>query len=152
VITSPPSATATATLTTTDWWAINPLAPTTDANDLIVTAHNTTVSEQSTPQYAQGVPLPSVLADVVGGRDGTMTVETFTGAAFLNVERMGTSQAVYWLTSPFGFSAYVRLGIAPGGMSMGGQPNPTRASKLHKSSAANPHYTTTLQYVAVGRP
>lgn len=147
---SNPSATASATTSTTSWWMIDPLNPG-NALSLFVNGHSSSQTEQSTAHYTVGNPFPTITASTVGGSDGTLAVQTVTQAEYNALRTLMGSQAIQWLISPLGDGLYVRVGPQPGGMSSG-YGNATRQSQLSPSSAANPVVVTNVTYVEVAKP
>lgn len=138
------------TAATTSWWAINPLDPTMNT-ELNVTAYSGSVTEASAVHKPLGDTRFVVVADTVGGDDGTLTIQTFDTTTYNAVVAISTSQAVWWLTSPFGFGEYVRFGPMPGGMSSG-MGNRVRNSTMKASSVSTPNRSISMTYVGVYPP
>jgi hypothetical protein len=144
------STTATATVTTSQWWLVDPLN-TSASFSPEVSAHTTSIMEQSTSHGQMGQKYPVVLSSVVGGTDGSITVESHSAAEWAALQALVTSQHVLWLTSPFGEAWYVRLGPMPGGMG-GGTGNTVRQSQTQQSSSTAPIRSTQLIYIGQARP
>ncbi len=155
VLASPPSGpTASVTTTTTTWWTLDPTDLTT-ALALDVQQHQTSRTAQQTAHTVLGPPntttYPTIVSSAIGGRDGTLTVETHSATEFAAVEQLVNTQNTMWLSSPYGDGIYLRYGPQPGGMSSG-VGNKTHDTATVPSPASTPVRTTALSYVGQPRP
>jgi hypothetical protein len=156
VVVSPWSTPVTATVTTTTWWAVVPGTPTLNTS-MDVQTQTTQVLERSASHYGLGDTYPTVLADVVGSIDGTITVQSQSAAAYNALLALVQAQTVIWLTSPVSGGSsvtalYVRLGIPSGSSSGSTAGNTAHASSLEVSPGSTPLRNTTYSYVAMPKP
>lgn len=160
VITSPSSASVSATLTTTSWWleAISTAAAAgnVSAVPINVLSIKTIQAAPATAHYTLGAALPSVVTDVTFGAEGSMSVRTFTAAAYTTLKQLVAASSTLWLSSPYGDGLYVHIGppgASAGATSGGGMPAQVRSGDLQPgSTAAQPVHTVTLSYLQVARP
>lgn len=150
------AATATATAPVVAGWVLASCAVATTDVLLAVTDYAFDQAEQSAAHYALGSRLPTVISDVVGGRDGTIGVSTFDDATYNTLVGLLLSQATLWLSSPFGFGRYVRVGSAPGSSAStsggGGSPLPVHKGGLDPQTGAARVRNLSLQFVEQPRP
>ena len=150
------AATATATAPLVTGWVFSSCAvPATDVL-VAVTDYAFDQGEMSAAHYALGASLPTVISDVVGGRDGTVAVQTFDDSTYNALRGLLLSQATLWLSSPFGFGRYVRAGLAPGSSAStsggGGSPLPVHKGGLDPQTGAARVRNLSIQFVEQPRP
>jgi hypothetical protein len=140
------------TLTTTNWWELNPVTPSTAINAQFIDWSPTQV-EQSTGHPVMGQNVLNVVASTVLHQDFTGTAELFTAAVYTGFQALLTSGAIVFISSPWGAtdSGYFRIGIPSGGMSTGSG-STTKNTKLLPSTSAGPHRTVDTLAVAAPRP
>jgi len=152
VISSPSSAASnSATVNSTVWWWVNPLNPS-SAFSPFVTAYTGTQMEQATSHLVMGQPYPTIISSVMGGKDGTLTVQTVTPEEWQALESVINARQTLWMTNALGDGLYVRIGPAPGGMSGGGYGVTSKQAQLAPGNTTNPVRTVTLTYQEVARP
>lgn len=141
-----------AELQTTLWWELDPLNPG-DAVAAQVVAWNPQVTEQSAAHMVMGQPTLNIIANVMGGMDGSCTFETFTAPVYAGLLAVLQSQRTIFVSSPFGSveGGYVRFGPETGGMSTGNG-NKVRDAQLMASTSSGPHRTLSASFVAQTRP
>lgn len=139
LISSPPSATASVTVTATGWWLKDPIDPTVNAAIVVVGEPSTHRDEQAGVFYPLGSTRPVVVADAMTGADGALKLLTTTPAAYAALVALLTRQRTLLLQSPFGEQWYVRL--------IGSRP-----STLKASLAAAPYREYQFSYVEVAAP
>jgi hypothetical protein len=141
------------TTTTTSWRLMDPLSP--PGMAIIVLTWNPQQREQSAAHYGIAEPgvtnYPTVVSSGFTGRDGTMTIQTFTAADYATLQTLLTSGRTVWLSSPFGDALYVRLGPQPGGMSSG-MGNTVLNATLQPSVAVSPVRTMAVTFVEQSAP
>lgn len=145
------SSTATVTTAVDSWWLIPVLSPSL-AVAPFVTTFSMTQMEQAASHLQLGQPYPVIVASAMGGKDGTVTVQTVTAAEWGALEALINAQAVCWLINPFGDGLYVRIGPAPGGMSGSGMGVTSKQSNMLPSTASSPVRQITLSYQEVAKP
>jgi hypothetical protein len=148
------SATGAVTLTTNNWWLLNPLV-TSGATFAALTGVVIVQIEESAAHYpigsGTGPIYPTVVSSGFEGQDGTATAQTFTAANYAAIVAILASGQTAFLSSPFGDGLYVRFGPAPGGMSSG-VGNTVRSATLLASAATAPARTLALSWVSQPRP
>ena len=153
-LTGPSSqASAQVTLTTGKWWQFDP----TDLSTAIaaqVTDFNPQITEQAAAHIVLGQATPNVIANTMGGVDGTATFETFDTPTYQGLTKLLTSQKTVFISDPFGDNqgvTYVRFGPQTGGMS-GGSGLKAKDARLHPSTSSAPHHELSVSWVAQPRP
>jgi hypothetical protein len=144
------AATGNVSVTSDDWWILDPTATSTALLTHVLSL-TTTQMRQAAAHFTLGQEFTTVISDVTNGRDGAIQFECFSAteaAALLALINEGT---VLLLTNPFGESYYAQFGPAPGGMSSG------MGLKLHDtalltSTPAMPHRTITTTWNEQARP
>ncbi len=149
-LTSAPSTSSATTQSTTAWWLINPLTPT-SAFAPFVTSFTMLQLEQGASHTQLGQALPTIVSSVMGGKDGQLTVQTSTAAEWTTLQNLINSRATLWLTNYLGDGLYVRVGPSPGGMSSGNGLS-SKQAQLAPSLASNPVRTIQLSYQQVAQP
>lgn len=145
-----------ATITTTDWWLLEPTTPS-SATPVTVTAIQIVQMEQSAVHVpigddnADGVNYVSVVSSGFTGLDGTATLQAFSAATYTKLGALATSGKTLYFSSPFGDHNYIRLGPMPGGMSSGAG-NKALDATMQASTPANPKRTMNISWVAQPRP
>ena len=151
-ITSLGSTAATATLTLTSWFTLDPTAPLVTHAALSVQTKTASRQAQATTHVLLGaagvVTYPVIVSSGINGKDGTLTVQTQTKAEYDNIETLLQAQITMWLMSPQGDGLYVRFGPTPGG----GSGSTLHTSSLDVSPVANPVQTMQLTFVGQARP
>jgi hypothetical protein len=145
----PASNILTTTYAPTQWWVTSPLNPTI-ATSLSVVSYQMTQMEQATPHTVLGQEFPVILASVMGGKDGSLTVQTTSDAIWAQLQAVINAQQILWLTTPLGDGLYIRFGPTPGGMGSGGYGVTSKQAKI-LASASN-YREITLTYVEQGAP
>lgn len=138
------------TLATATWWIIPPLNPAL-ATSMTVMSYSMTQMEQMAAHQLPGLSFPQVVASAMGGKDGSIQVETVNTAQWNALEAAINSQQVMWLINPFGEGIYARIGLAPGGMNSGNGSTSKQAHVL-PSPASVPYRQITLTYNQVAKP
>ena len=144
------SATVSVTSEVTTWWIIPPLNPSL-ATSMTVTSYSMTQMEQMAAHQLPGLSFPQVVASAMGGKDGSIQVETVNTAQWNALEAAINSQQVMWLINPFGEGIYARVGLAPGGMNSSNGATSKQAHVL-PSPASVPYRQITLTYNQVAKP
>ena len=147
------AATASVALVTAAWWEFDPTDLTT-AVSAQVSAYSPQITEQSAAHMVLGQSTLNVIASAMGGVDGTATFETFDTATYMGLSRLLTSQSTVFISDPFGDNqgvTYVRFGPQPGGSS-GGSGNKAKSASLQPSTAAAPHHSLEVSWIAAARP
>ena len=140
------------TLTTTNWWELNPVTVSTAINAQPIDWSPTQI-EQSTGHPVMGQNVLNVVASTVLNQDFTGTFELFTAPVYTGFQALLNSGTTVFISSPWGptDSGYFRIGIPAGGMSTG-TGSTTKNTKLMPSTAAGPHRTVDVLAVASARP
>lgn len=140
------------TLTTTNWWELNPVTVSTAINAQFIDWSPTQI-EQSTGHPVMGQNVLNVVASTVLNQDFTGTAELFTAAVYTGFEALLTSGSIVFISSPWGAtdSGYFRIGIPSGGLSTGSG-STTKTTKLMPSTSSGPHRTVDTLAVAAPRP
>ena len=152
-VVSPPTTSSAAVVPAQGWWEVNPLNPAMAANAQLIT-YTPTVNEQSSAHLVMGQAQPNVIANVMGLVDGTGVFETFSAAVYNALQALLQSQQTVFIQCPFGPLTginYVRFGPQTGALSTG-TGNVVKTSALLPSTAAQPHQTTDVSWVAAIRP
>ena len=150
-ITSPTSAPSnSAEISISDWWLVPPL-DTSLAVSPFVKAYTMTQTEQSAAHIQLGQSFATVVASAMGGKDGTITVQTTTPAQWTALEALINAQQICWMTNNLGDGLYVRIGPQPGGMSSG-MGNTAKQSQVKPAGTNNPTRQITLTYIEMARP
>jgi hypothetical protein len=148
------SGVVTATVTTKDWWLVEPTTPS-SATHVTVTAIQVTQMELSAVHVPIGdgsdVNYVSVVSSGFTGLDGTATIQAFSAATYAKLVALATSGKTLFFSSPFGDHNYIRLGPMPGGMTSGAG-NKALDATMQASTPANPKRTMNLSWVAQPRP
>ena len=149
---SDPATSNDVTLITTNWWEINPVEVGGAINAQAI-EWSAQVTEQSTAHLVMGQQTPNIVANVMGGTDGTATFETFDPDTYAAFQAILQSQATIFVSSPFGpaDTCYARFGPQTGGLSSG-TGNKVKESALMPSAYAGMHRTTAVTWVAQSRP
>jgi hypothetical protein len=142
-----PSVSITSEVTT--WWIIPPLDPSL-AVELNVVTFQMTQMEQATPHTVLGQPYAIVVGSVMGGKDGSITVQTTSSAAWDTLQATLNAQQTLWMINPLGDGLYVRFGPQPGGMGSGGYGVTSKQSQV-LASASN-YRQITLTYIEQAKP
>lgn len=144
-------------LTSTQWWELNPLAggPTTNSSAVNAQMVDWTPiqTEQSTANQVLNQPHMNIVANAMMNQDFAGTVETFTDATFASFNALLTGQATVFISSPWGTidTGYFRIGPQSGGMSSG-LGNAAKNTKLLPSTMGSGHRTTQVTAVSQPRP
>lgn len=151
-VTSAAGTSGSVTLTTTNWWELNPVTPATAINAQFIDWSPTQI-EQSTGHPVMGQNVMNVVASTVLQQDFTGTAELFTAAVYTGFQALLNSGQTVFISSPWGTtdSGYFRIGIPSGGLSTG-TGSTTKTTKLMPSTAAGPHRTVDTLAVAAARP
>jgi hypothetical protein len=151
-VVSPAATSNECSFSTTRWWEINPLDPPSAINAQMQGWEPQT-TEASTAHIVNGQAVPNVVADVMGGQDGTATAETFTDAIYAGFQALLTSQATVFVQSPWGpiDTGYVRFGPQTGGLSSGSG-NKVKDVTLMPSVVGSGHRSAAVTFVAQARP
>ncbi len=149
-VVSLPSPSVSITSEVTTWWIIPPLNPAL-ATSMTVTSYSMTQMEQMAAHQLPGLSFPQVVASAMGGKDGSIQVETVNTAQWNALEAAINSQQVMWLINPFGEGIYARIGLAPGGMNSGNGSTSKQAHVL-PSPASVPYRQITLTYNQLAKP
>ncbi len=149
-LTSGSATTSAVTQSTTGWWLINPITPT-SAFAPFVKSFTMLQLEQGASHTQLGQALPTIVSSVMGGKDGQLTVQTSTAAEWTTLQNLINSRATLWLTNYLGDGLYVRVGPSPGGMSSGNGLS-SKQAQLAPSLASNPVRTIQLSYQQVAQP
>ncbi len=150
-ITSPTSAPSNAAeISISDWWLVPPL-DTSLAVSPFVKAYTMTQTEQSAAHIQLGQSFATVVASAMGGKDGTITVQTTTPAQWTALEALINAQQICWMTNNLGDGLYVRIGPQPGGMSSG-MGNTAKQSQVKPAGTNNPTRQITLTYIEMAKP
>ena len=149
-LTSGSATTSAVTQSTTGWWLINPITPT-SAFAPFVKSFTMLQLEQGASHTQIGQALPTIVSSVMGGKDGQLTVQTSTAAEWTTLQNLINSRATLWLTNYLGDGLYVRVGPSPGGMSSGNGLS-SKQAQLAPSLASNPVRTIQLSYQQVAQP
>lgn len=134
-------------LQTTGWWELDPTDPSTAVN-ANTTNWNPMISEQSAAHLVMGQATPNIIANAMGGTDGSVEFQTFDAPTYNGLQDILTSQKTIFISDPFGLSYYVRFGPSSGG---GGGSQVLNAN-LQASTAAAPYRITQSTFVAQLRP
>lgn len=137
---------------THEWWELDPLNPSSAINAQCI-AWNPQVTEQSTAHLVMGQTTPNVVANVMGGLDGTATFELFDDDTYTAFQNLLQSQRTIFVSSPWGpnDSGYVRFGPQTGAMSSGSG-NTVKSAQLMPSVLGSGHRTVQVTWVAQPRP
>jgi YVTN family beta-propeller protein len=140
------------TLTTTNWWEVDPTNPpsATNAQMVIWQPVNT---EQSTAHPVTGQYVLNMVADTMLHQDFAATAKTFTHTIYVNFQALLTSQKTIFIQSPWGTtdSGYFRIGPQTGGLSSG-VGNKAKQTNLHASTSAAPYRSVQITAIAQNRP
>lgn len=152
-ITSAPSAaTAPVSLTTTQWWEIDPTNPSSaiNANPTDWSPVNT---EQSTAHMVTGTQVLLMVADTMLHQDFSGTFEIFANSVYAQFQALLKSQKTVFIQSPWGDtdSGYFRVGPQSGGLSTG-MGNKAKDTKLLASTTTANHRTVAITAIAQMRP
>jgi hypothetical protein len=149
-LTSNPGTSGTVQLQTTQWWELDPTNVATAINAQ-PTVWNPQTTEQSASHLVLGQTVPNVVANTMGGVDGSGEFQTFTSAIYTGFQSLLTSQKTIFVSDPFGLSYYLRWGPSTGG-SGGGSGNKVSDAQLQASTAAAPYRIVQVSWVAQTRP
>lgn len=151
-VVSPTSVSNEATITTSSWWEIDPLNTSTAVAAQLI-SFEPQVTEQSTAHIVSGQQVPNIVANVMGGQDGTAEAWTKDSPTYLGFQAILQSQTTVFVSSPWGptLGGYVRFGPQTGGMSSGSG-NKVQDATLQQSVASAPVFTTAVTWVAQLRP
>lgn len=150
LLSSPTAFSNVVTLTTTQWWEIDPTTPST-AVGAQVTVWNPQTTEQSAAHIVMGQVTPNILANVMGGTDGSAEFQTFNTSSYIGLTSLLTSQKTIFISDPFGLSYYVRFGPSTGATSGSGG-NTVLNAQLQASTGAAPYKITQANFVAQPKP
>lgn len=140
------------TLTTTNWWELNPVTPSSAINAQFISWSPLQV-EQSTGHPVMGQNVMNVVASTMLNQDFNGTAELFAANVYTGFEALLTSGQTVFISSPWGAqdSGYFRIGLASGGLSTG-TGSTVKTTKLMPSTVAGPHRTVDIVAVAAARP
>ena len=153
-VTSPSATSDEATLSTAGgWWLVDPLNPSSGVSAQLVT-YQPAVTEQSTSHLVMGQSTPNVIANAMGGTDGSGTFETFDAVTYNGLQALLQSQKTIYVMDPYGDAngiTYVRFGPQTAGLSTGSG-NTVKTATLNPSTASGPHRTIDVTWVAAMPP
>ena len=115
--------------------------------------YNPQVTEQSTAHLVMGQPTPNVIANVMGGTDGTGQFLTLDAATYTMLQEILQSQQTIFISNPYGDDGvnYVRFGPQTGALSTGSG-NTVKSARLLPSTAAGPYRTIDVTWTAAVQP
>lgn len=148
-----PSATSSAvTLTTADWWIVDPTNPA-GAVKALVTSLVTTQMRQAAAHQTQGQKFAVIVADSAptNGRDGAIAFETFDDASHAALVALINAGRVVFISSPTGEAYFGLMGPAPGAMA-GGTGQKLHDVTLLPSAPGTPHRTLAATWNEQARP
>jgi hypothetical protein len=162
-VTSRPSTSLPALVTTNRWWEFIPApaaangsaGPTTNTTATMAqaTQWNPVQTEQSAAHAVAGQQTMNIVANVMMHQDFIGTFEIFDAPTYANLNNLMLSQQTVFVSSPFGSldSGYFRIGPQSGGGGGGGGTK-TKDTKLMPSTVAGPHREVQVNAVAQPRP
>lgn len=131
-----------------DWYK-NPLDPNMNMAVSLQFGATHTQTEMSQTYKLAGRPLPVIIADTIGGMDGTDVVITTSDAAYQQLSTILAAQAIMLRQTIIGQeSFYVRLGV----LISSGEGATNKSSVLLKSSPSNPVRNVSVSYLEVTGP
>lgn len=136
---SPPSTTASATVTLTAWWLKDVKAPALNREIDVLGPLRSERRESQGVFRTLGRDRPVVVSGPLTGEEGELVVDFVDQAEYDDFEALRETQRVLLLQSPFGDSYYVRLGE-------------NRRTSFEAANGADRFREVTVGFIEVDRP